>query len=213
MRLALRKIKKNYFLLYYFFCVILLGSCTSITTKTQPQPSTPPIFYTEKQRNTWLNSLQTWEASGRFAIKKGDEGSSGSFEWNQYSHNDYKIHFYGPFGAGNAYLIANANEVTWKDSEGITTAKTPDALMMLKTHFIFPVSSLYDWILGRPSSVSHIDAIQRDKQKRLIYLNQSDWQIVYLAYISVGQGELPTKIEMTSGDLKIKLLISEWNIK
>ncbi len=47
---------------------------------------------------------------------------------------------------------------------------------------------------------------------QVINLNQSDWQIVYLAYTSAGQGELPTKIEMTSGDLKIKLIINYWKV-
>lgn len=189
--------------------LFLLPSCTSTIAPTTS--TSPEIFTSQKQHIAWINSLKIWEASGRFAVKQGTEGASGSFEWIYYSKDNYKIHFYGPFGAGNAYLTSGTDGVIWKDGNGVLMAETPEALIVMKTHYPFPVSNLIFWILGSPAMVGMVNH-QQWQQGRLIYLEQAGWIIHYMSYIRIDSGELPNKIEMTSGDIKIKLIIDQWKV-
>lgn len=191
--------------IFIILCLCVLSSCMS--TKSQPKS-----FITEKQREAWLASLETWQASGRFSVKKGNEGASGSFDWTQFSKNNYEIHFYGPFGTGNAYLTVYPGEAIWKDNEGIIKAENPDLLITQKTGYYFPAYYLDNWILGDPGSDLPITPRQYDNQGHLIHLDKAGWQVSYLAYTPVRGGELPSKIEMYYDDIKIKLIINDWKI-
>lgn len=179
---------------YFSHVVVILLTLSSCTSITPPSASAP-----------------VWQADGRFAVKKQNEGWSGSFEWKKRAKNDYQIHFYGPFGAGNTYLIGHQGVVVWKDNEGSTYASTPEKLVSLKTGFLFPVSYLDDWILGRPA-MGKIDNAQYDNKGRLLFFSQAKWSVHYLAYQSVKQGDLPSKIQLNYENLQIKIIIDQWKL-
>ncbi len=188
--------------------MIMLTSCT----QAPPPPiSTPLVVVKPKEKDAWLSSLQTWQAEGSFGARKADDAWSGSFEWKQFSKNTYQIHFYGPFGAGNTYLLGDSHQVVWKDNDGETIASTPDELIWRKTGFLFPVSYLYDWILGRPAPGSATHK-QWDAQGHLIYFNQAGWNVTYLAYQPIGSGELPSIIRLTHENIQLKLVIHQWRV-
>lgn len=154
----------------------------------------------------------SWQASGRFAAKNENKGWSGSFEWTQITQQNYRIHFYGPFGVGNTYLIGDNDHVIWRDNSGITNASSPEALVYEKTGFLFPVSYLYDWLRGRPTDAEPVDNKVYDAQGHLMAFSQAGWHIQYLAYASVKQGELPVSMVLKHDTLHIKLLISHWDM-
>lgn len=198
-------------LLFISFFIALVSFFTSCTQTPPPSLPTPSLFTEPKAKDAWLSSLQTWQAEGSFGARKDDDAWSGSFEWKQFSKNTYQIHFYGPFGAGNTYLSGDSHQVIWKDNDGETIARSPDELIWRKTGFLFPVSYLYDWILGRPASglATHK---QWDSTGHLIYFSQAGWNIAYQAYQHVGTGELPTSIRLTHEDIQLKLIIRQWKL-
>ena len=193
--------------IYLSFILLFLTSCATTYQNSQSHFS----FNNQEQYNAWLNAQQTWDASGRFAVKQGNNGTSGSFDWHQISSNHYQIHFYGPFGAGSAYLIVTPEQAIWKDSDGETRAETPDELVFVKTGYLFPVSYLNDWILGRPSTDTFYQQ-QENSNFTLNQLSQAGWIINYQAYLPISKGILPSKIEMHYNDIKIKLIISQWKV-
>ena len=197
--------------------VFLLVCCVCLSACVPSKPMTSPTSSLgSAERKVWLNSLKAWEVSGRFAVTKQDEGTSGSFEWSQLSKENYQIHFYGPFGAGNTHLTAYFHHIIWEDNSGQTVALTPEELFYNKTGFFFPVSFLQDWILGRPAPIVTFGKVydpQWDQQSRLVSFVQAGWRINYLAYTPVEQGELPSKMELTHNDIKLKLIMNSWVLK
>lgn len=186
----------------------VLASCASVQ---QPSLPAPTVFTEPQAKEAWLSSLQTWDAKGSFGARKAGDAWSGSFEWKQLSKNNYEIHFYGPFGAGNTYLYGNAHQVILKDNDGESRASTPEELIAEKTGFLFPVSYLYDWILGRPAP-GEVTHKQWDPQGHLIYFTQAGWNVTYLSYLPIGQGELPAAIRLNHADIQLKLVIHEWKL-
>lgn len=190
------------------FLLIAVVGCTPVGDNTWDL-SSPSVFSTTQERSAWLNTLKTWQVKGSFAVKKANKGWSGSFEWIQTSLKDYQIHFYGPFGAGNTHLIGRPSLVTWEDNDGMTIATTPDALVVKKTGYLFPVSYLRDWVLGR-TAAGKVEKQEMDPRGRLIAFEQAGWQVRYVGYQPVEHGELPYKIILTHGDLSIKLILRTW---
>jgi outer membrane biogenesis lipoprotein LolB len=92
---------------WVFFLCLSLSACTPTISPSLSTP-TPAVFSNPQQRNTWLASLNSWQAEGSFAARKEGEAWSGSFEWKQLSKEQYNIHFYGPFGVGNTYVLGNS---------------------------------------------------------------------------------------------------------
>jgi outer membrane lipoprotein LolB len=196
------------------FLLMTGALCTLASCTTVQQPSSlssPSVFTQPKAKDAWLSSLQTWQAEGSFGARKAGDAWSGSFEWKQLSKNTYEIHFYGPFGAGNTYLYGNAHQVILKDNDGEIRASTPEELIAEKTGFLFPVSYLYNWILGRPAPgvVTHK---QFNSQGHLIYFTQAGWKVTYLAYQPIGLGELPTAIRLNHDNIQLKLIIRKWKL-
>ncbi len=199
--------------LFFSLLVCFISACT--TPMPTPSLSTPTSFPHPQDRKAWLASLHTWKAEGSFAAREDNKGWSGTFEWEEWqrhSKNYYQIHFYGPFGAGNTYLLGSPQHVILKDNEGTIEASTPDEAVWLKTGFIFPASYLYDWILGRPAP-GKIQKQQWDNQGRLIAFSQAGWSVHYLAYQPVKQGELPSLIRLNYEDIQLKLAIRQWKIE
>lgn len=202
-------------LMFIFF----LSSCSSIPfSPTSRVSNAPPVFLTSEARQAWLVSLKKWEAVGSFAVIKGDEGWSGSFDWKQNAAGLYNIHFYGPFGTKSTYLIGRSGKVIWKDEEGATTADTPEDLVLEKTGLLFPVSYLSSWILGWTTLDNpHISYGYRvfDTDERLVSFEQAGWTVHYSEYQRVGRGELPQKmmLDFNQDKIHIKLFIREWKLQ
>lgn len=199
--------------------MLLFSSCSTITSPSSSTASSiePPVFLTSEARQAWLMSLKTWQATGSFAVIKGHEGWSGSFEWKQDKNGRYKIHFYGPFGAKSTYLIGSPNKVVWKDNEGKTEASTAETLVSEKTGLLFPVSYLSSWILGWTAMDKKTVAYEYrifDTNERLVSFEQAGWIVHYTAYQRVGSGELPQRILLENHQEKIhiKLFIREWKL-
>lgn len=203
-----------------FTIMLFLSSCSTITSSSSPIFSSnepPPVFLTSEARQAWLVSLKTWQATGSFAVIKGREGWSGSFEWKQDKNGRYKIHFYGPFGAKSTYLMGSPNKIIWKDNEGKTEANTAEALISEKTGLLFPVSYLSSWILGWTAMDSKTASYEYrifDTNERLVSFEQAGWRVHYTAYQRVGSGELPQRVLLENNQEKIhiKLFIREWKL-
>jgi outer membrane biogenesis lipoprotein LolB len=78
-----------------------------------------------------------------------------------------------------------------------------------------PVASLSDWLIGFPDS-SFSAATEPGRDGTLAALEQRLWRVAYPAYglapvAGTGEGVLvPSRIDLTHGDLSLKLTIDAW---
>ena len=149
-----------------------------------------------------------FELSGRFAMRLRDEGASGRIEWRHDRHSD-ELAVNSPLGQGIARITRNGREYrlhTARDEE--FRATDPESLTEKALGWRLPLAGLPDWVRARPSPGAAV-RLERNAAGRLIVLEQDDWRVEYQDY-EPGESGLPTRVQLTRGELQIRLLIERW---
>jgi outer membrane lipoprotein LolB len=117
----------------------------------------------------------------------------------------------GPLGSNGLKLSGQPGRVTLVMSDGKSyTASNPEELLARRWGFHLPVSNLRYWIRGLP--VPDLPSnTQFDTSNRLVNLAQDGWQVQFLSYMSGRNTELPEKLVITSREMKVKIIVYQWN--
>lgn len=181
-----------------FLLILLLASCAApppkpVATTTTPVVSTP--------------TQKTWQASGRIAAKQSEKGANASFVWQQKGES-YLVRLFGPFGSGGVVIKNYPQYVELKEANGkITTANTPEMLMQKIAHWQVPITGLQYWLRGAPSPHGQVTSQKLDDKGRLAFLSQQGWKIHYENYF---EDNLPNKLRLENGNIKIKMIVTAW---
>lgn len=189
---------------WFFLGLVFLSGCAT----TRESIELPDISGWDS-RNAVLGSVRDWEFKGRIAVKAGDEGFNGRFNWSQ--HDDaFSATVGGPLGMGTVRIDGGGRSVVLTDNEGVETVLT-DAEFELRHRYgwTIPVASLRYWALGIPdptmAAVTEIDG-----EGRLVRLEQSDW-IVEIPHYREGGGQLmPRILSATNPDTRVRMVIDKW---
>lgn len=184
----------------------LLGGCA--TPSRMGEPVASPV-----ERRAAIESVTTWEARGRIALKTPDTSGQGNFAWSQTGDRTV-LRVAGPFGAG-AYEIRWDPEhltVLSKDGEVAADYTGPDAAQrFLAEHlgWTLPVANARYWLLGLSGpgapAVETVDA-----GGLLAALAQDGWDVTYGEYRPQGSISLPRKLAMSGAGSRIRLVIDDW---
>ena len=191
------------------FLALFLAGCA--TVREQPALLNQPISWQE--RSMMLAQLHNWNISAIMAIQThtGTEGGTANLKWQQYNQN-YNLLLYGPLGADAVKITGQPGHVSLETADGKKfTAATPELLLAQQTGWRLPVSDLYYWIRGLPTK-GPSSAMQFDLSHRLTHLDQAGWTIDFLRYSTVNQMDLPTKLTLATKDIKVKIIINQWQI-
>lgn len=192
------------------FCLGLFG-CT--TTKPPAPTELPAAKVPEGNRLQTISLLQKWDINAQVAVRNTAENKSETVNlvWQQ-NQSNYHLSMFGPMGSHAVKLSGNSQGVVLEKSTGEKIkAKTPETLLAEQTGYELPVSYLYYWVRGLPvPDLRHETHLGQNQQ--LAELIQAGWRIEYLAYTSVNQMALPTKIFLYHPPVSVKIMISEWKI-
>lgn len=184
------------------FIGTLLSSCASVA----PPAENTPIHWQAREKS--LNTLTAWRLSGKLGIISDTDSGSMSVAWEQ-SQNNYTIRLMPPLNAGAMTLNGNNQGITLTTSDGkISRAANPSELLRDNGGPALPVQNLRYWIRGLPAPGAATPAF--DAYGRLSRLNQAGWEIVYLSYTHALSRDLPSRVSMTSPQLKLKVVIYSW---
>jgi len=188
--------------------VLLLGGCSNLDSVSQV--SDPQSVWARQL--AWLKGLQQWRASGRVAVRSASDGESASLLWRQ-GPAAYSLRLHGPFGQGAVLIEGKPDSVTLRRADGkVSHAANAQELLRRELGWSLPVSVLRYWILGRPASGFRIDEFRLNAAGLLGRLSQAGWQVRYLGYREVDQGVLPAKIELRRADVRVRVVLSQWQI-
>jgi outer membrane lipoprotein LolB len=152
-----------------------------------------------------------WQLNGRIAIAKEDEHWTAHVYWHQ-RDADYQIRFNAPLGQGVMLLQGNEGGVMMRTADNQTlVASNPDALVVKAIKLEIPVSGLYFWIRGLPGPTAL--NYQLNEAGYLYHLQQDGWDIEYGNYVNAGEVALPAKIYLENKRVKVKIVISQWDVK
>jgi outer membrane lipoprotein LolB len=198
-----------YFLLYPLvlcICSLLVG-CASFVFK-------PPVVETSIIEKGGATSSVNFELMGRVSAKGGDKGFAGGVRWS-HTGTDDNIHLLSPFGQIVAQIKSNKDIVLLTTSEQkIYRAVNVENLTKQVLGWRLPLLGLQYWVRGvnSPKTKSEVD---RDTDGRIIGIRQDGWAITYTGYFpsQLMQTERPRVLVLDRSNLKIKLVIDNWETK
>jgi outer membrane lipoprotein LolB len=186
--------------------LIMVASCAVA-------PSAVPLAQTPwRARQTSLSALQHWEVSGRIAVVNEEQGWHASLHWVQQGPY-YAIDLFGPLGQGRMNIQGSPQSVSVQTADGqVLQANDPEQLLQQSTGIRIPVTGLVYWLRGLPDP-SRPSELTGDEQGRLTRLEQGGWVIEYPRYAAVERLELPTHIQAQRDQLRVKVVIDQWNLR
>lgn len=150
---------------------------------------------------------RTWSLSGRLALKRKNIAESVRIKWQHNgSLSNEQLSVYGPLGQQWAVitLVGDGVVVDYGAGRQKTVSSLTEGLD-LGLGFDVPVVAFRYWVLGLPAPGSQF-VYERDG------FIQHDWRVVFSKITRVGQYGLPKKIQISHGDIKLKLLVDQWRL-
>lgn len=194
----------------FFICtILLLTACAPFVKK----PSEIPAEQLWNTRYLQLLDLQQWSFQGRVALTQGNEAWQAGLHWHQ-QDDQFDIRVLGPFSQGGIRLVGDKEQVVLTMADGQQMVSTsPEELLTQALGWNLPVSILEDWVRGIPAQQIDIEQKILDDEGRLVYLEQADWQVEFLRYITIDDVDLPGKIFMDSPSLNLRLVVLNWDFE
>lgn len=193
------------------FLIIPLLLCLSACATHMPVQESLKLENWRANREKIIK-LDKWKLKGRIALSMKRQAWSASLQWEQQQQN-YKLRIIAPLGQGSLELQGDNHGVTMQTSKDrVLYAHDPETLLKKSFGWSVPVSGLKYWVRGIPVPDKRIKKLFLDDRGRVRELEQSGWQVNYSGYSSQGSVDLPGKIVMENGRLKLRLVIRNWAI-
>jgi outer membrane lipoprotein LolB len=168
-----------------------------------------PAIGSWQDRNAVLGNVSDWQFRGRIAVKAGDEGFNGKFNWIQDGER-FNATVGGPLGVGTVRIEGDGRTVTLTDKDGVKT-RLEDAETELRWRYgwTIPVESLRYWALGIPDPAAP-GVTELDEAGRLARLEQNDWIVLISRYQDGGGQSMPRILTATNRDTRVRMVIDRW---
>lgn len=185
-------------------CLAVLSGCAT----TRPSVDLPDLTSWEL-RQAVLGNVSNWEFRGRIAVKAGDEGFNGKFNWTQ-SGDDFSATVGGPLGIGTVRIEGNDQAIVLTDKDGVETVlDDPETELYYRYGWTIPVASLRYWALGisDPSSESVTEV---DGSGHLTRLEQNNWAVKISRYRESAGQQMPRNLTASNPDTRVRMVIDKW---
>ena len=191
---------------------LVLTAC-SITPPKGPGKS--PDSPQWRQHQQAVRALNQYQTRGAFAYLSDQQKVYARFFWQQTGQDRYRLLLLNPLGSTEMELIAQPGSAQVTDNKGQKYTGTDAEEMIGKlTGMPIPITSLRQWILGLPGDATDY---KLDDQYRLSEVNYSQngksWKVVYGGYDNNSKPALPSSLELTEGNQRIKLKMDNWIVK
>lgn len=180
-------------------CLILLAltGCSSIKTFDAKQGQQ----LSQQQRL----DIQQWNMQGRLLIKS-NEVLTANVQW-QHNKQEDVLKLSGVLGLGAILIELREHEIVLYDAHGEKQAsKDIDAFIARQIGFVVPITALRRWVLGAYLQGVPVHHLENGFQ-------QLGWHIAYDEYMATSVGVLPRKIKVTKENIKLKLIVDQWEIE
>jgi outer membrane lipoprotein LolB len=199
-----------------FLAVMLLGlaGCADLSEYRGLVLPTeaPPATAWEKHRAS-VASIKEWTLQGRIAVETDKDSLNAGLYWVQ-NGDAYSLRVMAPLSQGTFELKGNPGQVELTDPRNRTVrARDPEALMQQQLGWSLPLAGMRDWIKGIPGPGVPAKDVRYDEMGRVTDMRQDGWRISVLRYKTVGDKDLPDKLFMQNGSVKIRMVVGEWKLR
>ena len=146
-----------------------------------------------------------WSLQGRLAVVKNNAAESVRIKWQHWPGRE-KLVVYGPLGRQLVVIVLEGRNVVvdyGADNKIILQDVTRGVDFGLG--FEVPMLAFRYWILGLPAP-----------DNQFIYVPegfiQNGWRVFFARIVKVQRYSLPKKVQLSYGDVKLKLLVDQWQL-
>jgi outer membrane lipoprotein LolB len=155
--------------------------------------------------------LDGFSASGRVVVRASNDAHYANFGWQTAPSLD-RLSLDNPLGQTLAeleirYHNSQPASAVLREANGTIREGSAERLLFETTGMQLPLSGLRWWLQGKPAPGY---ANSRDTEDGRV-IDQDGWHIVasdYSEVLPVRRG--PRRIELSRGDVKVRIVISEW---
>ena len=182
----------------------LLAGCA-----TTPESVNLPDISSWDERTTVLGNVESWQFKGRIAVKAGDEGFNGKFNWEQ-KGDAFSATVGGPLGMGTVRIEGDGQVMSLTDKDGVETV-LQDAELELRWRYgwTIPITSLRYWVLGIPDP-GKPSTTEFNDEGNLSHLEQGGWIVEISRYREGGGQQMPRTLSATNPDTRVRMVIDRW---
>ncbi len=158
-----------------------------------------------------MATLNQWQLSGKLGVRTASEAGSATLEWEEQGEN-YTVYLTGPFGQSLASIQGMPGQVIMNvPDEGVLMGSSLEELVYRQTGWVIPFRLLQYWVKAVPAPGEYSD-LQLNDMNRLQSLNQAGWTIAFDRFGITSGYELPGRLKLQKGDIKVTLLIRRWQL-
>ena len=184
--------------------LIVLSGCAT----TRQGTSLPDISNWELRQEV-LGGLREWQFKGRIAVKAGDEGFDGKFNWSQ-KDDAFTATVGGPLGIGMVRIEGDDHSIVLTEKDGAETVLVDAELELYYRYgWTIPIASLRYWALGIPDPRTPAET-QIDERGRLVQLRQNDWVVEISRYREEAGQDMPRNLTATNANTRVRMVIDKW---
>lgn len=176
--------------------------------------SQAPVDESGRQAGQWerqqaqVEDFDSWTLVGKAGLRTPQENTSANLDWNQTPFY-FRMLISGPFGGGRSVLEGREGRFSLSTSDGRFEAETPEALMEEQLGWSLPVRAMPDWVRGLPGDHASYQ-LETDELGFPRFLQQDGWEIDYRDWERVEEMWLPRRLVMNYGDVRITLVVNQW---
>lgn len=181
--------------------LVLLAGCSTLAPGPGLSPSTPATTLEQA-------FIPSFEITGRLSVRHANDGFSGNLSWRHvFGEDEFVVQT--PLGQGVARVTQNSQGATLQTADGqVRQAPDAESLTQQVLGFRLPLAGLPHWVQAR--AISENAELRHNADGTLAFLSEQGWQIAYLSYHMVGQSALPSKLSMENAELKLRIVIDDW---
>lgn len=192
---------------FYLLLPLLFTGCAQIPNTELQQNSSWSAHQLK------LEQLTHWSFSGKLAVITPDERNSVNIHWQQ-ADKDFHIHLTTFLGLSVLDIQKTDDKTIIIDADGNHySSENTEQLITELSGMVIPIEHLQQWIKGNPSGATY----QLDDNQQVSSLlsedqNKGVWLINYNDYQTINSTNLPSKLQLTRADLRLKIAISNWKV-
>lgn len=190
--------------------LVVLAGCAAKSVDTSEPVSDEVKEQRWQAHRERLEQLQQWRLIGRLNLRVPGESGTMSIDWQQ-QLQQYSLVLDGPLGTAIASITGSDAGVSVTVSNETRYGSSPEDLLHTLTGWQFPVSYLKYWVVGLPAPGSDAK-VALNNQGYPERIEQSGWDIAYQKRSVTAEIHLPTRLTISSSDVRLGLLVSNWQL-
>ncbi|KFD18667.1 outer membrane lipoprotein [Tatumella ptyseos ATCC 33301] len=191
---------------------LLLSACATLPSQGPGKSPDSPQW---KQHVNEVKQVQAFQTRGAFAYISQRQNVYARYNWQQSASDRYRLILTNPLGSTEMQLDTQGQTVQLVDNNGKRyTSNNASKMISELTGMNIPLENLRQWMLGLPGTADSFTLNDHYQLRTATYQQDGQtWHVTINDYKQDVTPALPADLELTAGDLKIKLRMDSWKLQ